>query len=104
MLPNLPLHPHNASWSPDVYMAYQKISEMYDQAAQVLSQEAKPSRLRSHAERITLDAVPILLAMEEHLAEEHIPLPWLHSLTESVGLLIRQLCDAHESVTHWRVH
>lgn len=100
MLPPLPAPSNNVAWSPAVYQAYDVISEMYDRAAHVHHQEAESGRLKFHAESLTQDAVPILLALEEHAAEENIPVPWIHSLTTAVAGLIAQLCSAYETSMH----
>jgi hypothetical protein len=96
-LPQLPNHPDGAVWSPSVYGAYQAISDMWHRGAEVLQNESESGRLKYHADTLTSDAVPILLAMEQHAGEEKLPVPWIHQLTNSVGTLIAQLCQAQES-------
>lgn len=96
-LPLLPSHPDGAVWSPAVYEAYQAISDMWHRGVQVLQNEAESGRLKYHADTLTSDAVPILLAMEHHAEKETLPVPWIHQLTESVGTLISQLCRAQET-------
>lgn len=102
-LPPLPPHPTEASWSPGVYDAFNRIEFIYLAAHKMLGQEAEANRLRYHSERLIEDAVPILLAMEEHAMQEGIPLEWLHSLTSLVGLLIAQLDKAHTTAVNQSV-
>ena len=100
MLPPLPAPSNDVAWSLAVYQAYEVISEMYNRSAHVYHQEAKSGRLKFHAESLTQDAIPILLALEEHAAEENIPVPWIHSLTMAIAGLITQLCSAYETSAH----
>ncbi|KAJ7140650.1 hypothetical protein C8R44DRAFT_866356 [Mycena epipterygia] len=95
-LPPLPPHPYGEQWSPNVYHAYQVMTDTYRHAAKVLLQDTDANRLRFHAENATDELVPILEAFETHAAEEHIPLPWLHLCTEVVGGLIVDLCHPQE--------
>ncbi|KAF4584655.1 hypothetical protein EYR40_004642 [Pleurotus pulmonarius] len=99
-LPPLPPHPTQASWSPGVYDAFNRIEFIYLAAHKLLGQEAEANRLRFHSERLIEDGVPILLAMEEHAMQEGIPLEWLHSITSSVGFLIAQLDRAHTTAVN----
>ncbi|KAJ8692156.1 hypothetical protein PTI98_009494 [Pleurotus ostreatus] len=93
-------HPTQASWSPGVYDAFNRIEFIYLAAHKLLGQEAEANRLRFHSERLIEDGVPILLAMEEHAMQEGIPLEWLHSITSSVGFLIAQLDRAHTTAVN----
>lgn len=95
--PLLPNHPNGEVWTPSVYGAYQAVSDMWHRGAQVLQSEAESGRLKYHADTLTSDAVPILLAMEHHAEEEGLPVHWIHQLTESVGTLISHLCQAQET-------
>jgi hypothetical protein len=63
----------------------------------VLQQDADANRLKYHVRHLTEEAVPILLAFEEHAEEESIPIPWLHACTEAVGGLVLDLCEAQNT-------
>ncbi|KAJ7765056.1 hypothetical protein DFH07DRAFT_372533 [Mycena maculata] len=96
-LPPLPPHPEDAPWSPNVYHAYQIMSDTFRHASGVLLQDADAKRLQFHAENTIDQLLPILKAFEDHAADENIPLPWVYSCTEAVGELIVNLCQAQET-------
>jgi hypothetical protein len=96
-LPPLPQRPGNLPWSPNVYNAYQSMLDTFQHASSVLRQDADLKRLQFHTDNATRELVAILQTFENHAAEEHIPLPWVHSCTEVVGALIVDLCQAQDS-------
>lgn len=98
-LPSLPVHPVNAPWSSNLYHAHQIISDIYRSASDVLLQEADAIRLKLHTERLTSDVIPILLELERTTRNEGLPIDWLHSCTEHVGVLVAKLCEANERIS-----
>lgn len=96
-LPPLPPHAAHEAWSPNVLQAYEIISDIYRAASQAILQEADCVRLKLHAERLTTDAVPILIALENHAENENVSLEWLYSCTECIGALVVKLCEAQET-------
>lgn len=95
-LPPLPQHPLGVPWSPNVYHAYQSMHDTFKHALSVLQQDADAKRLQFHTETATQELFTILKALEDHAAEEHIPLEWVYVCTEAVGQLIVDLCKAQE--------
>jgi hypothetical protein len=93
----LPPLPDDHPWSPNIYHAYQIITDTFTNATNTLWEEADPIRIKYHIEMLTDDTIPILVALESRAQEERLPLPWLHSCVEIIGGLIVRLCHAYET-------
>ena len=92
--PALPPNPAAAQWSPNIYQAFSIISRTYAAAADVVLIDADVSRLKFHAHGLTENVIPLLVALEAHAAEEHLPLPWVLECAHAVALLVKELCAA----------
>ncbi|KAJ7436656.1 hypothetical protein B0H11DRAFT_2255984 [Mycena galericulata] len=79
-----------------IYYAFNIVSDTYNAAAKVLLVEASASRLKFHAHGLTKNVVPILVALEAHAPEEHLPIPWVHECAHAVARLVKELCDAQK--------
>jgi hypothetical protein len=90
----LPLSPSGRPWSPNIYYAFEIISQTYKAAANVLQIEAPASQLKFHAHGLTENIVPILIALKAQAAEESFPLPWVHDCARAAAQLVKKLCDA----------
>jgi len=93
----------NTPWSPNIYHAYQIMSDVFRHASEVLLQEADTIHLKLHVETLTNNVIPIFMALEAHTEEEQLPVQWLYSCTEVVGALIVKLCQAQETANGWYV-
>jgi hypothetical protein len=93
----LPLPVRNEPWSPNVYHAFNILSDIFRTAKNILSQENYDLyRIRYHAETIENDALPLLLALEATAEEESLPVSWVYDAGSQYEDLIVELAEAEK--------
>ncbi|KAK7434278.1 hypothetical protein VKT23_020279 [Stygiomarasmius scandens] len=95
-LPPFPLSPNylQKAWSPNVYGAYNELHSVYNHASHIVTQEADPTQISAHAERLVGKGLTILLSIEEFAEREHVPGDWVAEATLSLVSLLNELTDA----------
>jgi len=95
-LPPLPLR--SQPWSPNVYHAFQILSDIYRTAKAALDQENYDLyRIRFHGDSVANDAVPLLFTLEESAEEEGLPVSWVHDASHHYENLIIELAEAEKT-------
>jgi hypothetical protein len=95
-LPPLPLR--SQPWSPNVYHAFQILSDIYRTAKAALDQENYDLyRIRFHGDSVANDAVPLLFTLEESAEEEGLPVSWVHDASHHYENLIVELAEAEKT-------
>ncbi|KAF5367259.1 hypothetical protein D9757_011704 [Collybiopsis confluens] len=95
-LPSLPPTCSNGHcWSDNVQEALSRITSIYSHATALLLQEADPTRLQIHLERVVGEAVPLLAALEA--SDDNLSADWLEQCTTLVADLANNLSVASDS-------
>jgi hypothetical protein len=95
-LPPLPLR--SQPWSPNVYHAFQILSDIYRTAKAALDQENYDLyRIRFHGDSVANNAVPLLFTLEESAEEEGLPVSWVHDASHHYENLIVELAEAEKT-------
>ncbi|KAF5390468.1 hypothetical protein D9757_005167 [Collybiopsis confluens] len=95
-LPSLPPTCSNGHcWSGNVQEALSRITSIYSHATALLLQEADPTRLQIHLERVVGEAVPLLAALEA--SDDNLSADWLEQCTTLVADLANNLSVASDS-------
>jgi len=96
--PQLP--PHEGTWSASIRTAHAHLENTYNHAIHVLLADgADPTRIAFHIDRITSEALPIVLELaseSQHAEGIGLPGEWLENIAELLGNAVsdlQQLCN-----------
>jgi hypothetical protein len=102
VFPGLPGSPGlNSSWAANVVRAHEVMCDVYRRAVRVLRQDDSESlQLMFHIDSISSDAIPLLEALEDSVAELgfQFPQPWLHNCAEIFGRLVLLLRETAKNM------
>lgn len=89
--PQLPEYRNGIPWGSKIQLAHQKISDVYEHAARLLTQEdSDPLRLDIQLEQRSLRSVPLLRLLAPEVNDEE----WS---TRSTEALVSIMCDLHRA-------
>lgn len=94
MIPPLPPHTGARQRSPNIYAAWEILSDVAQDVRTALEGQGDVTRIHFHADRIMEEAIPILLAFEDLPEREQVPSSWLEKCSDYFGDLISRLSDA----------
>jgi hypothetical protein len=95
-LPRLPTRDNNEPWPPNVYAAYNILSDSTSHISRVLNQEdLDPSRLKHHAEILSSDTFRVLESLEKD--NSGLPIPWFELCADYLAHLFVDLVRAAHS-------
>ena len=95
-LPQLP--ESNPPWPPHVYQAYGLVQTSYDSISRILRQEeADPTRLNYHADKLVNETLPLLEAVEADIGAQ-LPSEWLEACATQLGELVVGVLAARANV------
>jgi hypothetical protein len=89
---------HTQPWSPNIYHAFQILSDIYRTAKTVISQgNYDLHRIRFHGDSVANEAVPLLFTLEAVAQDEGLPMSWVHDTSQYYEELIVELAEAEKT-------